>query len=122
MLNIFKTDESVIRKLSDYEDGVWVQLIDPTGKELSQVAKQYDLEINDLAMALDEEESSRISLEDGYTLILVDIPSPEVRHERKMYTTIPLGIILKQNAIITICREQTPVLEVFVRKIGRAHV
>ena len=115
MLNIFKTDESVIRKLSDYEDGVWVQLIDPTGKELSQVAKQYDLEINDLAMALDEEESSRISLEDGYTLILVDIPSPEVRHERKMYTTIPLGIILKQNAIITICREQTPVLEVFVR-------
>ena len=40
MLNIFKTDESVIRKLSDYEDGVWVQLIDPTGKELSQVAKQ----------------------------------------------------------------------------------
>ncbi len=62
MLNIFKTDESVIRKLSDYEDGVWVQLIDPTGKELSQVAKQYDLEINDLAMALDEEESSRIKI------------------------------------------------------------
>jgi len=115
MLNIFKTDESIIRKLSDYEDGVWVQLIDPTSKELSQVAEHYELEVSDLAMALDEEESSRISLEDGYTLILVDIPSPEVRHERKMYTTIPLGIVLKQDAIITICREETPVLEYFTR-------
>ena len=59
--------------------------------------------------------SSRISLEDGYTLILVDIPTPEVRHEKKMYTTIPLGIILKNDAIITICREDTPVLNYFVR-------
>ena len=62
---------------------------------------------------MDEEESSRISLEDGYTLILVDIPSPEVRHEKKMYTTIPLGILIKQNAIITICKEDTPVLQYF---------
>ena len=70
---------------------------------------------DDLATALDDEESSRISLEDGYTLILVDIPTPEVRHEKKMYTTIPLGIILKNDAIITICREETPVLTYFVR-------
>lgn len=32
-----------------------------------------------------------------------------------MYTTIPLGIILKNDAIITICREETPVLTYFVR-------
>ena len=74
-----------------------------------------DIEVSDLATALDEEESSRISLEDGYTLILVDIPSPEVRHEKKMYTTIPLGILIKQNAIITICKEDTPVLQYFIR-------
>lgn len=54
------------------------------------------------------------SLEDGYTLVLVDIHSPEVRHEKKMYTTIPLGIILKQNAIITVCRENTPVVDYFI--------
>ena len=75
----------------------------------------FDIDADDLATALDEEESSRISLEDGYTLILVDIPTPEVRHEKKMYTTIPLGIILKNDAIITICREETPVLTYFVR-------
>ncbi|MGN0339788.1 MAG: magnesium transporter CorA family protein, partial [Lachnospira sp.] len=115
MLSIYRTDESIIKKMSSFEDGVWVRLVNPTGKELRQVADQYDIEVEDLATALDEEESSRISLEDGYTLILVDIPSPEVRHEKKMYTTIPMGIILKQNAIITVCREESPVVEYFTR-------
>ena len=115
MLNIYRTDERVLNKLTDFRDGVWVQMVDPTSNELSRVAEQYEIELDDLATAMDDEESSRISLEDGYTLILVDIPSPEVRHEKKMYTTIPLGIILKNDAIITICREDTPVLNYFVR-------
>ena len=115
MVNIYKTDEHIMNVLDHYEDGIWIQMIDPTSKELAQVAESYELDTGDLATALDEEESSRISLEDGYTLILVDIPSPEVRHEKKMYTTIPLGIILKSNVIITICKEDTPVLYYFAR-------
>ena len=117
MINIYRTDESILNRLNDYTDGVWVQLIDPDSKELTQVAERYGIEVDDLATAMDEEETARISLEDGYTLILVDIPASEVRHEKKMYTTIPLGIMLKQNAIITVCREETPILEYF--KKGR---
>ena len=113
--NIFKTEQSVIRTIDAFEDGAWVQMVDPSVQELNKVSEAYDIEVSDLATALDEEESSRISLEDGYTLILVDIPSPEVRHEKKMYTTIPLGILIKQNAIITICKEDTPVLQYFIR-------
>ncbi len=115
MINIYRTDERILNRLNDYTEGVWIQMISPDSKELAKIAEYYEIEIDDLATAMDEEESSRISLEDGYTLILVDIPSPEVRHEKKMYTTIPLGIVLKQNAIITVCREDTPVLDFFKR-------
>lgn len=114
MLNIFRTDESVLHKLDEFADGTWIQLVNPTSRELNEIAATYDIDDNDIAAALDEEESSRISLEDGYTMILVDIPTPEVRHEKTMYTTIPLGIILKQNVIITICQESTPILEYFI--------
>ena len=110
MVEIYKTDNKVLQKLDNIEEGCWVNMIDPTSSELSLVSGYFEIDLADLATALDEEESSRISLEDGYTLILVDIPTPEVRHEKKMYTTIPLGIILKNDAIITICREDTPVL------------
>ena len=75
MINIFKTEQSVIRTIDAFEDGAWVQMVDPSVQELNKVSEAYDIEVSDLATALDEEESSRISLEDGYTLILVDIPS-----------------------------------------------
>ena len=114
MLNIYKTDESILHKLDAPEEGAWIHLVNPTSKEINQVSDYFELEVNDVAAALDEEESSRISLEDGYTLILVDIPTTEVRHEKKMYTTIPLGIILKHDLIITICREDTPILQYFI--------
>ncbi len=114
MLNIYRTDESILHKLNDYEDGAWIQLVNPSRTEIATIEEKFDIEVNDVSAALDEEESSRISLEDGYTLILVDIPTPEVRHEKTMYTTIPLGIILTQDVIITICRESTPILEYFV--------
>lgn len=114
MMNIYRTDEAVLHIMKDFEGGAWIQLINPTSKEISVLAESFGVEVNDIAAALDEEESSRISLEDGYTLILVDIPSPEVRHEKTMYTTIPLGIILTQDVIITICREDTPILQQFV--------
>ncbi len=114
MLNIYRTDEAILHKLKDYEGGAWIQLVNPSRTEIATIAEKFDIEVNDVSAALDEEESSRISLEDGYTLILVDIPTPEVRHEKTMYTTIPLGIILTQDVIITICRESTPILEYFV--------
>lgn len=115
MVSIFKTEHNIIKELDDFEDGIWVQMINPSSKELNEIADYYEIEIEDLATAMDDEESSRISLEDGYTLILVDIPTPEVRHEKKMYTTIPLGIILKDGVIITVCREDTPILQYFIR-------
>ena len=115
MVEIYRTDQQVLNTLTDIQDGCWINMVDPTSKELEQIAERFEIEPEDISSALDEEESSRISLEDGYTVILVDIPTPEVRHEKKMYTTIPLGIILKSEAIITVCKVDTPIINYFVR-------
>lgn len=115
MISIYRTEQGVLTELDDFKnhDGLWINLCDPTAKEVKQIAEAFDIDEDDLATALDEEESSRTSIEDNYTLILVDVPTPEVRHEKKMYTTIPLGIVLKENVIITICSEETPILSYF---------
>lgn len=115
MYEVFRTDHGVLSQLEQPKEGCWINMVGPTSRELNEIAEMYEIDLTDLATALDEEESSRISLEDGYTLILVDIPTPEVRHEKKMYTTIPLGIILKSDTIITICKEETPILTYFIR-------
>ena len=78
------------------------------------MANDYGMDIDDVRAALDEEESSRISVEDDYTLILIDIPIAEERNDRHTYTTIPLGILLRDDVIITVCSEETSVLRSFI--------
>lgn len=114
MVKYYKTDNQVIHEESRLSDGAWAQLTAPSAKECAAIAEELNVDIADVQAALDEEESSRIELEDGYTLILVDIPTTEIRHEKHSYTTIPLGIILTQDVIVTVCTEDTPVLKNFV--------
>ena len=114
MVKIYKTDDSRIHEEERIDSGVWINLVDPTAEETLLLADSLDLDVGDLRAALDEEESSRIELEDGYTLILIDVPSTEIRHKKVMYTTIPLGIILTQDLIITVCTEDLPVLQAFI--------
>ena len=114
MIKYYKTDDQLIREEPKIEDGVWVQMVDPTAEECAMIADVLNVDIGDVQAALDEEESSRIELEDGYTLILVDIPAIEIRHGKESYTTIPLGIILTRDVIVTVCTEDTPILRNFV--------
>ena len=114
MVKLYRTDDKMIHEKEIINDGVWIHMVDPTAEESQQVADELDVDVADIRAALDEEESSRIELEDGYTLILIDVPSSEIRHEKKMYTTIPLGIILTQNVIVTVCTEELPVLQAFI--------
>ena len=47
-------------------------------------------------------------------MILVDIPSIEERNDKDWYVTIPLGIVTTEEVIITVCLEETPVLNAFM--------
>lgn len=114
MISIFRTDDRIIHEEKELSSGAWVNMVNPTVTEGEEIAKELGIDLHDLLAALDEEESSRVELEDGYTLILVDIPATEIRHEKEAYNTIPLGIILTQDIIITVCTEETPVLQAFV--------
>ena len=114
MVEIYRTDQQVLSTLPDIQDGCWINMVDPTSKELEQIAERFEIEPEDIASALDEEESSRISLEDGYTLILVDIQVPAI--DMPLFLPLSqLGVILKSDAIITVCKVDTPIINYFIR-------
>lgn len=116
MKTIYRTDDRIIRRLEEFEPGAWVNLTAPTLEECADVSERFGMDIEDVRAALDDEESSRISIEDNYTLILVDIPSAETRNNRHTYTTIPLGILLTEEVVVTVCAEETAVLRTFVEQ------
>ena len=114
MVKYYRTDDRRIHEEETIDNGVWIHMVDPSVEESQRIADILDVDVADIRAALDEEESSRIELEDGYTLILIDVPSTEIRHKKVMYTTIPLGIILTQDVIVTVCTEDLPVLQAFI--------
>lgn len=114
MMKIFRTMEEGIRQVNEIQEGCWVSLSDPTASELLAISNEYGIDIEDLRAPLDEEERSRIEVEDDYTLILVDIPVIEERNDKEWYVTIPLGIILTEKLIFTVCLEETPILTAFM--------
>lgn len=114
MIRIFKTEEGMIHQKDESESGCWIALTNPTATEILEVAEKYDIDPDHLKAPLDEEERSRIETEDNYSLILVDIPVIEERSEKDWYVTIPMGIIMANEVIITVCLEDTPVLAAFM--------
>ncbi len=110
MQRIYLTKDGGLEMIEKAQKGCWINLVHPTEKELQEIEEKYKIESDDLRAALDEEEASRFTKEDDYTLVLVDIPSIEEKNGKNRFTTIPLGIILAEGAIITICLESTPVL------------
>lgn len=114
MIRIFRTIDNTIQQVDESSEGCWIALTAPTAAELLETAAQFAIDLDHLRAPLDEEERSRIEVEDDYTLIIVDIPITEERKEKEYYVTIPCGIILTQDNILTICLEDTPILEGFM--------
>ncbi len=96
-----------------------MHLLDPTEEELMQVKETLNIEDEFIRAALDEEETVRIDEENGQTLILVDIPVVRPERTSFLYTTIPLGIIVAKQNIITVCLEETSIIEDFWNKTQR---
>lgn len=116
MIQIFKSANGVAVKLEKIEDGAWIHLLDPTETEIEEITKTLSLEPDFVRAALDEEEKARIETEEEQTLIIVDIPVVEPQGVSFLYNTIPLGIILTDNNIITVCLEETSIIEDFMQQ------
>jgi len=114
MIDIFKTIDGSLQRINEISDGCWIAMTAPSATELKKIAEDTGIEIDHLRAPLDEEERARIEVEDNYTLILVDIPAVEKRYNKDRYITIPLGIIVAEKYIITVCLEETPVLKCFM--------
>ncbi len=114
MIRYYKTIDTKLEKINDFENGCWINLVEPNHEEISYISDRFNIDIDSINAALDEEERSRIDVEDNHTLILIDIPIDESDSDSAHYSTIPLGIILTDNTIITICTAQSKILNDFI--------
>ena len=93
-------------ELDNLEKGYWLNIVAPSMEELQEISAATKIQMDFLSAALDEEEKSRIEVDDDQILILVDIP---FLRSNKDYDTLPLGIVVTEMGIATICLEPNAV-------------
>ena len=99
----------------------WINIYPPFNhKNLEDICSQLDIPIDFLQDSLDIDERSRYELEDDVKLIVLNTPiineSELDAGNEAIYITIPVGIILLNNMILTISSFENPVIESFVNK------
>lgn len=114
MIRYYKTIDNKLEKLNSFENGCWINLVEPNQSEINDIVTLLNIDAESVKAALDEEERSRIDVEDNHTLILIDIPVDESDSNASHYSTIPLGIIIVNNVIVTVCTAQTKILNDFI--------
>lgn len=119
MIKILKNTEEnkALKELDKIEVGCWIDLEKPTEKEIDYVIKSTGVDETLLKYALDEEETSHIDTEDDQILVSINMPITERNKRGKVYTTMPLGIlVVRDDYVITISSEKFSLLDMLSRK------
>ena len=118
MIKVYKTINEVTKEINELDSGVWINLTNPTQSELTQIRLRYNVDESQLKAALDEEESPRIDVEDESTLFIIDVAYPYedvVNKGARIYGTVPLGIVVAEEAIITVSTSEIKPLTDFTK-------
>ncbi len=102
MLAIYKTTERGIEQLETMVNGAWVKAIDPTAEEIEHLVN-WGVDVDYINYSLDLDEMPRIERDEEYTFILLRIPHRQPESDIP-YITIPLGIFIRGNMVVTICK------------------
>ncbi|WP_370573638.1 magnesium transporter CorA family protein, partial [Methanomethylovorans sp.] len=115
MFTIYRSIENEIVSLDKIEKGAWINIVNPTEEEISYLSENLKIPIEHLKAALDEEERARIEVDEECTIVLIDIPvASKDTAERGIYYTIPLGIIINNENIVTVSLRENSVIRPFL--------
>ncbi|HDF2053769.1 magnesium transporter CorA family protein [Staphylococcus aureus] len=106
-------DKHIIKTPLDHTAS-WINVVEPDREEIENLMEQYNTPEDFIRDPLDSEESSRIEYDEdtGYSLIIIDLPIVNSTNRSVLsFVTIPLGIIIGNGIIVTVCDAENEFLE-----------
>jgi len=114
MITIYKGGTEGLQRIDTYESGAWINVVNPTPKEIEELVSWFNIPSDFLTDPLDVDERARIEREEGCILILLRSPKREPAEADIPFTTLPIGIIFTQNLLITVSLNESDVIKEFV--------
>ena len=113
MITIYKNIDNKLSTVTDPTVGSWLNVTQPTAEDITRLL-ELGISQDYITYSLDIDERARTEREDGELLILMRVSFFEGQSADIPYITVPLGIILTDHYIVTICREDNDILQEMV--------
>ena len=113
-MKTFWNIEKNLTAIKEWQPNCWIQVTCPTDEDQQELEERFNIPDYFLSDISDTDERARYEYDDGWMLIILRIPYVKETKSRTPYTTIPLGIIMKGDVLITVCNFETNMMIDFV--------
>jgi magnesium transporter len=113
MVKILKTSEGTLSPVAQPQPDCWIDLVHPTAEETARYSREWDVPLDFLTDPLDADETPRLDIDAPNMLVVVRTPRFDPEAEVP-FTTLPLGIIITPDRIITVSSQNDGVLEALI--------
>lgn len=103
-----------LTQIDEWQPGCLVQVTCPVEDDVRFLEETLGMPDYFLTDVADADERARYDYDEGWLMIIVRIPHLKNISSRSPYTTIPLGIVIKGDIIITICNQETRMMLDFI--------
>ena len=117
MIKFYAKPNRQLVETDELHSACWVNISPPFNQEeLEYLAQELDIPLDFLTDSLDIDERSRYEREDDVRLIVLNTPVLNTMETSNsaIYITVPIGIILTLDHIVTITAYENPVLNRFL--------
>lgn len=102
-------------RIGNWNPDCWMEVTCPTDDDRDFMCGELGIPEAFLYDIADRDERSRYDFDDDWTLIILRIPYSREEQCGTPHTTVPLGVILKKDACVTVCNFETDMMDDFVR-------
>lgn len=120
MRKYYTSDDGFVEKES-WEPKAWISIEEPDAQDYNYLRDELGVPDSFLQSCYDRDERPRFDREDDWLLTIIRIParSDDAEHA---FTTLPLGIITKDDIILTICPGKAEMIEDYIAHTRRKHI
>lgn len=104
-----------------WEPNCWVNVVKPTTQDKAYLINTLDVPLAFYEDIEDVDERPRVEVEDGWCLVLMRIPY-KVNNANGTFSTVPLGIIFKDDIFVSVCFYQTDIIPDFIQYTKRKQI
>ena len=116
MITYWETGNSFTR-LNEFQPNCWINSQELTNEEVEVLINEYNVPRDFVMDVLDTDERSRIEVEEDKVLIILRVPLNN-QNIGIPFITVPLGIIMSGNQMITICSRRTEIIPSLIKAVN----